>query len=590
MKKIFNILIFTCLALGLFWGCELKTEDTVITPVNKSILQVLQENPTRYSTLVGLATKVGGDVVTLLSTTVADSLTLYAPTNEAFTSAAFTNALTALGFANLDAVPNNVLREILLYHISNTRAQYSITGTGLVPNPIPANVIANGLITMRNAVALTGGDPTRQIYVNRRGFGGGIGTIDAINGYARFVTGAFNLRTSNGVIHSIDRVLLPPVSSSYQIITTLPQFSLFAYAVNRSSTIVTRLQGTSAITVLAPTNAAMTAAGLVDNAAIDAIAIADLEAILNRHIVTSRQSSNDIVNRSTDTDRSRQTPTMGVNLFFSPRGNDILINNVAVLGNPGSGSRRGVNVDLIAYNGFVHEVNNVIPLAVATSAPGDVNALLAADAASATPQFTFLREALRVSGLVFSGSTTPSLGQVSMGVIWQNEALSETQGLILANAVPNAPGSSNSTGGTTYTVSPFSGPYTVFAPTNAAFQAAGFATIESITNADAATRQNLRNILRYHILPVRRYYADLANGAINTLLWNSIAFIPPAAFNVNNLPAPTTNYRQLVIGVAGGTFTVRDGRGNVVTIPTASRNVVTGNAIVHVVDRVLLPQ
>jgi uncharacterized surface protein with fasciclin (FAS1) repeats len=570
-------------------GCELKTEDTEITPVNKRILQVLQENPTRYSSLVAAATRAGSDVVNLLNTTVADSLTLYAPTNEAFTT-----ALAALGFANLEAVPVDVLKEILLYHVFSGRAQYSVTGTGLVPTPINNTVINGGLVTMRNTQNPTGVVPSQQIYVNRRGFGGGIGTIDAINGYARLVTGAFNIRTANGVIHTIDRVLLPPTLSTYQIIAARSQFSLLLYAINRSTTIRGRLENTSEVnSLLAPNNTAMAAAGLGDNAAIDAVPLTDLETILNRHLISSRQSTNDIINASTNTGgraiTTRGTGAAGA-LFVSPRGVDLVFNNVAVLGNPNSGSRRGVNVDLMGFNGFVHEVNGVIPAATIGTTPGSINALLDADATSANPQFTFLREALRVTGLVFSGSTTPAINQVPVGVIWQNEALSETQALVLANAVPNAPGSSNTAGNATYTVAALGGPYTVFAPTNAAFIAAGYANIDAITNANAAGRQTLRNILRYHILPIRRYYVDLGNGALNTLLWNNITFIPPAAFNVNNLPAPATNFQQLVIGVAGGTFTVRDARGNVVSIPTASRDVVTGNGVVHVVDRVLLPQ
>ncbi|MCU0444568.1 MAG: fasciclin domain-containing protein [Microscillaceae bacterium] len=578
MKKIFNILIFTCLALGLFWGCELKTEDTVITPVNKTILQVLQENPTRYSTLVAAATRAGNDVVNLLNTNVTDSLTLYAPTNEAFTT-----ALAALGVANLDAVPVDQLRQILLYHVFSGRAQYSVTIA--VPTPNPANVIPAGLATMRNDENPVGVATSRQIFINRPS------TVSAINGYARLVTGAFNIRTANGVIHTIDRVLLPPSLSTYQILAARPQFSLLLYAISRSTTLTTRLQSavaTDVTTILAPNNVAMTAAGLGDNAAIDAVPIGDLEGILNRHLVASRISTTDIT--ATSTGANRAITSRNGAIFVSPRGTDIVINNSAVLGNPNSGSRRGVNVDLLGFNGFVHEVNNVIPAATTGTTPGSITALLDADAASASPQFTFLREALRVTGLVFSGSTAPAINQVPVGVIWQNEALSETQALVQANAVPNAPGSSNVAGGATYTVAALGGPYTVFAPTNAAFQAAGFATIEAITNANAATRQTLRNIIRYHILPIRRYYVDLGNGALNTLLWNNVTFIPPAAFNVNNLPAPATNFRQLVIGVAGGTFTVRDGLGNVVTIPTANRNVVTGNGVVHVVDRVLLPQ
>ncbi|MCQ3996789.1 fasciclin domain-containing protein, partial [Klebsiella pneumoniae] len=54
------------------------------------------------------------------------------------------------------------------------------------------------------------------------------------------------------------------------------------------------------------------------------------------------------------------------------------------------------------------------------------------------------------------------------------------------------------------------GPFTVFAPTNAAFQAAGFPTIASIQSADPAV---LTRILTYHVLNERAFAAGLRTNA-----------------------------------------------------------------------------
>jgi uncharacterized surface protein with fasciclin (FAS1) repeats len=110
-----------------------------------------------------------------------------------------------------------------------------------------------------------------------------------------------------------------------------------------------------------------------------------------------------------------------------------------------------------------------------------------------------------------------------------------------------------------------SGPgiYTVFAPTNNAFIAAGFPTIASIEAADPAL---LAGILTYHVVPGRVFANDLTNGAT---------------------PA-TVNGKTVTVGVTGSGATVKG-----ITNTTASNiigvNVMARNGVVHVIDQVLLP-
>ena len=105
-------------------------------------------------------------------------------------------------------------------------------------------------------------------------------------------------------------------------------------------------------------------------------------------------------------------------------------------------------------------------------------------------------------------------------------------------------------------------PYTVFAPTNAAFIAAGFATIADINAADPDA---LAAILTYHVTAGWVFSSDLSDGLMPTML----------------------NAGMVTINVTGGA-TVKG-----ITNTTASNitavDVVTTNGVVHIIDQVLLP-
>jgi uncharacterized surface protein with fasciclin (FAS1) repeats len=111
------------------------------------------------------------------------------------------------------------------------------------------------------------------------------------------------------------------------------------------------------------------------------------------------------------------------------------------------------------------------------------------------------------------------------------------------------------------------GPFTVFAPTNNAFRAAGFDST-AIANADAATVTTLTNVLTYHVVPARAFSADLVEGLTS---------------------APTLLAGEtLSFSVAGGAKVTGSGNGGNASNITAV-NIVTKNGVVHVIDRVLLP-
>ena len=103
------------------------------------------------------------------------------------------------------------------------------------------------------------------------------------------------------------------------------------------------------------------------------------------------------------------------------------------------------------------------------------------------------------------------------------------------------------------------GPFTVFAPTDAAFAKLPAGTVESLLKDPAA----LRNVLTYHVVPGRVMAADVVKSNGGT-------------------PA-TVQGQSLTIRVVDGKVMV-DGA----TVVTA--DVAASNGVIHVIDTVVLPK
>ncbi|MDZ7878169.1 MAG: fasciclin domain-containing protein [Saprospiraceae bacterium] len=116
------------------------------------------------------------------------------------------------------------------------------------------------------------------------------------------------------------------------------------------------------------------------------------------------------------------------------------------------------------------------------------------------------------------------------------------------------------------------GPFTVFAPTDAAFIALGapYNTVANIQGMTAAQTAVLKDVLLYHVVAARVFSTNLKAGTVGT------------ALATKNL---TVNLDSGV-KVTGGTAA---NVANVVTSPVRSFNIATTNGVIHSIDKVLLP-
>ncbi|MCX2743312.1 fasciclin domain-containing protein [Mangrovivirga sp. M17] len=147
--------------------------DKVIFPPDKNIVELAMRNPD-FSILVDAVTRVGlggalsGD----------DNLTVFAPTNDAFVA-----LLSELGYSSLDEIDDETLTAVLLYHVVDGK-------------------ICSNELTDEQMVPTLNGDSFTVDLDNL--------TLTDVNGReSNLVLPLLNLQATNGVVHVIERVLLP---------------------------------------------------------------------------------------------------------------------------------------------------------------------------------------------------------------------------------------------------------------------------------------------------------------------------------------------------------------------------------------------
>jgi uncharacterized surface protein with fasciclin (FAS1) repeats len=106
------------------------------------------------------------------------------------------------------------------------------------------------------------------------------------------------------------------------------------------------------------------------------------------------------------------------------------------------------------------------------------------------------------------------------------------------------------------------GPFTVFAPSNAAFAALPAGTLTSLL--EPANKSALSSILTYHVVAGAYTSSNLPVGSVKTV-----------------------NGTELTVSENGGQVDITDGKGNVAHVTTA--NIKASNGVIHIISAVLMP-
>jgi|25_taG_2_1085351.scaffolds.fasta_scaffold01027_2 uncharacterized surface protein with fasciclin (FAS1) repeats len=315
MKKnnIFYLLMLLVLT-GLF-SCD--KDDEIYPQLGddpRNLTEVI-ESTSELSTLSDAMVQVNLDSVLRNTTTY----TVFAPTNAAFDG------------VDISTYSETELENLLLNHvISTTSADFtSNLATGYVP-------------TMA-----TGPDGEfLDVFINNSG------TV-VVNGTASFVQGSYNIGTTNGVLHIIDGVLVPPTVADHT--EANPNFSMLAAAVERAGLTETLSIRDSEnesfpMTFFAPTNAAFENLmsqlnGAFGWATLEDVPVETLQEILMYHVVTGE-------NILAATIAGTEQTTL--------QGDTFVIDENVVISDASYSTTNFVTPDIQGVNGIIHSIDKVL--------------------------------------------------------------------------------------------------------------------------------------------------------------------------------------------------------------------------------------
>lgn len=114
------------------------------------------------------------------------------------------------------------------------------------------------------------------------------------------------------------------------------------------------------------------------------------------------------------------------------------------------------------------------------------------------------------------------------------------------------------------------GPFTVFAPTNAAFSKLPTGTVESLLKPES--KESLTNILTYHVVAGK---------------WDAASILKAIKDGKGTAKLTTVNGATLTASLKGKNVILVDAKGNKSTVLVTDLN--GSNGIVHVINTVLIP-
>jgi uncharacterized surface protein with fasciclin (FAS1) repeats len=284
-----------------------------------------------FTALVAAADKAG--LVPALSAS-GSSLTVFAPTDAAFTALA-----TTLGFASASAMvaalDGPTLAKILQYHV-------------LPMKKLAADLVAAGATSAQPTLYNFEGAAT-TLALNTSA---GVKITDEVLNQATVTTA--DVAASNGVIHVIDKVLVPPgVLNLVQMAKLNPTFSVLVEAVVAAN-LATTLSGTGPLTVFAPTNDAFTAPlGEFALTKGQLLASPSLAGILTYHVVAGNVRAAAVV--------ALPKPAS----VTTVQGTAFTVGTTLAITDGRARSAKLVATDVIASNGVIHVIDKVLLPALA---------------------------------------------------------------------------------------------------------------------------------------------------------------------------------------------------------------------------------
>jgi len=288
-------------AVFLFSSCN--NDDDMPSMDDKNVVEVASEAG-QFGILIQAVQKAG--LADYLSTQ--DGITVFAPTDDAFKM-----LLTDLGASSLEDIPVAELKNILLYHVIGSKVMSSDLKSGYFP-------------TLSKS-----GENFISMYINVEG---GV----SINKNTK-VTAA-DISAKNGVIHVVNKVILPP--SVVNIAIDNNNFTTLVQAVLKAG-LVDALSGVGPFTVFAPTNDAFNALfAQLGVSGINDLTAEQLTPILLYHVVSGNVLSTGLSNGKVGTLNEGKSLTVNLN-------GGVKINDSEV-----------VAADIQGTNGVVHVINKVL--------------------------------------------------------------------------------------------------------------------------------------------------------------------------------------------------------------------------------------
>ncbi|WP_224489301.1 fasciclin domain-containing protein [Robertkochia flava] len=424
-------------------GLDIEASNGIIHLIDAplaipSVVDHALANP-EFTTLVAALSRFEDQYTGLLDSDTASPYTIFAPTNQAFQ-----DLLTALGASSLDDIDNETLEAVLTYHVI-----------------LMANVQSSG-IPVDTDVATANGETLSFTTED------GVQVIDGTATPANVVVA--DVQAGNGVIHAIDKVLLPEaiadaVGLGRMTIADVAQaagFTSLLAAAERAELSEVLDDPATDITVFAPTNDAF-AAFLSANgfASVDDVPVPVLQNLLLNHAVSGRVLSTDLTTGYTTSLATVPNEDMDNLSLYVSTAAGVTINGVSNVNTSAAGETFDIETD----NGVIHVVDAVIGFPTVV------------DFAQADPNFSTLVDAL-----------------VSV----------EDQAGYIATLIKPWGGDGSSA------------PFTVFAPTNDAF--ADLLTELGAGSLEDIPSSTVIETLAYHVIGNNNVRSDdLVAGEVSTL-------------------------------------------------------------------------